>query len=635
MALHQTYLALNDGQHGPEGDLDHLHPNFSWASIDHFTPEIAGDQTESASSTAREHLPKSKSPRPKPEPRIKIGRYDWNGSWTWEIAAAILSVVGFALLIGFLVKIQNTPYASWQYTASPNTVVSIIVGITKAALLVPVSACLSQLKWNHYRSSAPLYHMQAIDQASRGPWGSMEVLWRGIPGLRMDSLTLVGAFITIVALAIDPFSQQVLSFPSRSVYALNETASIQRAHRYSPPGLTDSDGNQLILLSPSMMGAIMSGLAQTNRPLEPECGSGNCIYPSFVSLGVCSHCEDFTARANQSCQSQENSAFWDGLDTVWKEIPVNCTYTLPGGSQVNLPFEDIFLDVTIGDPLPITLEFWISRLSSGELFDIQKPIISFIVANMSSTTLYYSPENVTVPLPKPSLTGCALWYCEKEYSPSSFSTISKDGWSLNVSFTQQLVPGDPSGVSVALLPPDGRHTLSDDPSYIVDYLSADAPFQETLNSLFDNTTISSDNAYFGSGTLSLTEFLRDGNLTQLLDSMSTSITDTFRADNSSGKVPGKAYLVETFINVHWPWIILPGSVILGSLALLLATAVASQKQHAVLWKSSVLPLLMSHLETVPEYEIASLRNVDQVHHMSERIHVTMDQSSGPPVFVEG
>lgn len=453
----------------------------------------------------------------------------------------------------------------------------------------------------------------------------------------MDSLTLVGAFITIVALEINPFSQQVLSFPSRSVYALNETASIQSVHRYSSPGLTDGGGNQIILLPPSMMGAIMSGLAQTNRYLEPQCGSGNCTYPSFVSLGVCSHCEDFTARANQSCKPQENSFLWDHFNTVWKGIPVNCTYTLPGGSQVNLPFEDIFLDATIGDPIPIALETWISHLSSAELFEIQKPIISFIVANMSFTRFYYSPENVTVPLPKPSLTACALWYCEREYSPSSFSATSKDSYSLNVSSTQQLVPKLPGpterSTTVALLPPDGRDTLSDDSSYTVDRLITYAPLRDMLYSLFDNTTISLDNVFPGSGTLSLTEFWHDGNLTQLLDSISTSITDAFRADNSSVKVHGKAYLVETFIDVHWPWIILPGSVILASLALLLATAMASQKQHAVLWKGLVLPLLTSQLETAPEHGIAFLRNVDQVHPTSEEIHVTMDQSRGSLVVV--
>lgn len=56
---------------------------------------------------------------------------------------------------------------------------------------------------------------------------------------------------------------------------------------------------------------------------------------------------------------------------------------------------------------------------------------------------------------------------------------------------------------------------------------------------------------------------------------------------------------------------------------------------AVLWKGSVLPLLMSHLETVPEHEIASLRNVDHVHHMSEEIHVTMDQSRGLLYLLKG
>lgn len=46
--------------------------------------------------------------------------------------------------------------------------------------------------------------------------------------------------------------------------------------------------------------------------------------------------------------------------------------------------------------------------------------------------------------------------------------------------------------------------------------------------------------------------------------------------NSRESVPGKAYLVETFIDVHWPWIILPGRIALGSLVLFLATAPASQ-----------------------------------------------------------
>ncbi|KAJ5735628.1 uncharacterized protein N7483_000753 [Penicillium malachiteum] len=70
------------------------------------------------------------------------------GNWQWEIIAVTVSLAGFALLVGFLVKVNNASYTSWQYTASPNTIISIITTVVKSALLVPVSACLSQLKWN-------------------------------------------------------------------------------------------------------------------------------------------------------------------------------------------------------------------------------------------------------------------------------------------------------------------------------------------------------------------------------------------------------------------------------------------------------------------------------------------------------
>ena len=78
--------------------------------------------------------------------------------------------------------------------------------------------------------------MQAIDQASRGPLGSLEVLFRGMFGFKTGKLTLVGAFLTILALAADPFAQQILKFPSRTVPAQNGTAEVQTAIEYYSPG---------------------------------------------------------------------------------------------------------------------------------------------------------------------------------------------------------------------------------------------------------------------------------------------------------------------------------------------------------------------------------------------------------------
>lgn len=69
--------------------------------------------------------------------------FDRSCSWIWEVGAAALSVVSFALFICFLIKVDGISYEDWQYTISLNAVISIIVTITKVALLVPVSACLS------------------------------------------------------------------------------------------------------------------------------------------------------------------------------------------------------------------------------------------------------------------------------------------------------------------------------------------------------------------------------------------------------------------------------------------------------------------------------------------------------------
>ncbi|KAJ5979597.1 hypothetical protein N7481_006895 [Penicillium waksmanii] len=124
---------------------------------------------------------------------------------------AALSVAGPAPLVGFFVKISSTSYDSWRYIASPNTVVSIIATISKAALLVPVSLLLGQLNWNQDSTpaSALLYHLQAIDQASYGPGGALDVLWRSIKELRMNVLIFAGAFITILALAVDLFGHEM------------------------------------------------------------------------------------------------------------------------------------------------------------------------------------------------------------------------------------------------------------------------------------------------------------------------------------------------------------------------------------------------------------------------------------------
>ena len=634
MATHRSYSALHDTQDESDHELECFERPVTLPMPVNMRPdntERRSRETDNvAINTQDSHT----------ETEIKRPGFDWSGSWVWEIGSITLAVVGLILLAIFLVKINGTPYAKWRYTASPNTVVSIIITVTEAALLVPVSSCLGQLKWNLFQNSAPLYHMQAIDQASRGPWGSMEILLRGICGSKTGSLTYVGASLMVLALAVDPFAQQLLTFPSRTVPALNAAAFIQSAHQYY--SLEGYEGSDVYLgLAPALLTSIMSGLSQTNAPLEPQCDASSCEFSEFVTLGLCSECEDVTARTNQRCKAQEDSLFWKGERPIFKETPINCSYQSPNNFSFDIGLLDgVGVLQHLNGELTFDVNYWISRpREDGPIFGIQSPLLSFVTANYS-VLLNYTPSNVTVLPPKPSVTECAIYYCERQYAASSFLASNQSSRSVHVFDTQQLIARDALDddadyyptASVHFGPPNGTATLSKNSSYSIDHHTFSS-FRDTMRNIFNSTL---DNTPGGSRSdvLNMATILRTGNLGQLLESMSTSVTDTLRTNPHSNRVPGLAYRVETFIDVRWPWIILPVIVTLGSIALLLGTAMGSKQQETVLWKCTVLPLLSCHLNTSPEHEIASLRSVDEMQCISKNLCATMVQGEGPLTLTE-
>lgn len=634
MTNYPLYSALHDGQGESEIALERVEnmasPNISVRSHARST-EMSASETDSTVHTQN----------PKADTEEKRPGFDWNGTWAWEIGSVTLAVGCIVLLVVFLVQINNTPYAAWQYTASPNTVVSIIVTIAKAAVLVSVSSCLGQLKWNLYQIPTPLYHMQAIDQASRGPWGSMEVLLRGLSGSKTGSLTYVGAFLTVLALAVDPFAQQILKFPSRTVTALNATAFTQASQQWS--STADWDSSDVFLeLQPSLLIAMMSGLLQAHNPLEPQCDSTSCEFPEFVTLGMCSKCEDVTSQTKQECKVLEHSDAWESPEfaPAYKDTPLNCSYKTP--NKVSFNFEKFQSYVFYKDSVNLTFSWlhWSSRpREDNPAFDIQTPIISLTEIDYIDPVVY-NLSNVTAPPTKPLVTECAVYICERQYSASSYLPGTQKGHPMQVVNTQQLIarnvpeedPTRMTTIPVRLLPPDGLATLSKNASYTMDHPTFNS-FKHTMMRIFNNTAVFSGKPST-SDDFNLATILRRGNLSQLMDSMATSVTDALRNYAYGSKIQGEAFRVETFIQVRWPWIILPVIVTLGSIALLLGTAIGSKQCKTVLWKCMLLPLLSSHLHTLPENEIASMRRVKDVTDKSKKMRALMVQDEGPLTFRE-
>jgi hypothetical protein len=59
-----------------------------------------------------------------------------------------------------------------------NTFIAFFSTISKAAFMLPIAEAISQCKWNWFRQDRPLSDFETFDEASRGFWGSVTLLFR-------------------------------------------------------------------------------------------------------------------------------------------------------------------------------------------------------------------------------------------------------------------------------------------------------------------------------------------------------------------------------------------------------------------------------------------------------------------------
>ena len=118
------------------------------------------------------------------------------------------------------------------FRITPNAVVSFIATLAKSSFLLAITETVGQLKWLHYHcKSHKLSDVKLFDEASRGPWGSFELL---VAKHKNTLLASIAASIILAALLVDPFVQLVLSFPSRPTLAERQDSSFQIATMYDP-----------------------------------------------------------------------------------------------------------------------------------------------------------------------------------------------------------------------------------------------------------------------------------------------------------------------------------------------------------------------------------------------------------------
>lgn len=104
-----------------------------------------------------------------------------NNWWLLELSFWLISATVLGAICIILRKYEGRPLPEWPWNITLNAFISVMAAILKFALLVPLTASLGQLKWCQYKRPRPLSDMQALDNASRGPFGALVWLLTTLP----------------------------------------------------------------------------------------------------------------------------------------------------------------------------------------------------------------------------------------------------------------------------------------------------------------------------------------------------------------------------------------------------------------------------------------------------------------------
>ena len=258
-----------------------------------------------------------------PEPGTSLpprpNKKTWHVRDIWLLLFSLASSVALlCALIGLLFVFDDKPIFD-SGVVTLNTLIAILSTAYKACIVHSLGFVISQSKWIVFADGRRrLLDFDRIEAAGLGPLGSLHLLFN----LKVSDISVVraSALLTVLAVAMDPFAQQLLQFRQANSFINDDSGNtnISRASRYakgtetriSIAAIRYVEGNSTSLFGGSnipittdadfsMQSAMMYGLVQTPAAVSQQasfsCPSGNCVYPPFTSLSVCFICSDVTA----------------------------------------------------------------------------------------------------------------------------------------------------------------------------------------------------------------------------------------------------------------------------------------------------------------------------------------------------
>jgi hypothetical protein len=623
-------------------------------SIDGIRNEQPARNTESGESSSLLVKDKDSSDHPRPVPvkqciakeqqKVPFIQYVLRDTWFYELVAMCISV-SCLIAIGAVLKAYDGRVSpQLQYGLTLNAIISILATSTKAGLVYVVASSISQLKWCWVQHrERPLEHLQTYDDASRGFSGAFTMLF----DRSGRSIAAIGASITILAVAFDPFVQQLLAYPIRSTPRPSSTVYTKRATLFNANGT-----------SREYLYAVEAGIWSDSSQFarNPTCPSSNCTWPSFRSVGWCTKCTDVTSSATISgCTFTLEKDFT--LSIPSNDTPINsfyptaksvpCKISLDQGAPVDFPMwayvlsdrnNSLAASVNIYPPVEVV---WLaggsyaavsSEQSSyyNQTFqDIDNPAMVFAHASLALK----EADNPETGLTVTHVDQCVLSLCERTYGVSvvdgiAATSVQSTNWGAfekleldlagphlpTVSGTfqpEQLYwlpnPDDARKASLAINNLNGADDPQTSASIIDSEWSAVVTSQITSNATdawswvrgtggpkwinYKQPPNYTNNNYSSDVLLSISH----AGLGSTVNSIAASLTQLGLA-NSNLTTFGTVGISEIYVDVRWIWFLLPCLLELTTIGFFICTILISKGGNVHVWKSSLHAVLYHGLE---------------------------------------
>ena len=418
--------------------------------------------------------------------------------------------------------------------------------------------------------------------------------------------------------------QQVITVQPATEPQKDPSVIVNRAFAYEPGGLSPRS---------SMRGALEQALAVNSPAGLPEapfsCSSGNCSYPEFESLGVCSSCVDVT---NLLTVSTYDAAIVGNL-TQNAFRYMNVTLGNPDNGTVNQQSPVIMNTTATGfdrswfygrDGTTTSINLTAAPITNYTKPDTLNFIFAMSIINLTNIdSLKTWPKNA-----KPEATECSLFWCVQNVS----STVS-DGALRQTQIGRGDITSTPRGIndstqegSIDLIGPDPSDT-----NYTVSYAGAllvsKFLVQDLLGLVDPEDSNNQDSFVYGPtaifydpdhqegayGNPAIQAIFANGNFSKTFDILAQAMTfQLYRTDNITA-MTGSRDVSYTQIVVRWEWITLPLGNILSSVIFLVFTITASERARAPSWKASLLPTLLHRFDATD----ARRKATDQLDKLSE------------------